>query len=45
MVSTVRGQQVLPWVTTLRLLAVSIMCLLSLIPGIKFIRQVMVTIY
>jgi len=32
MVSTVRGQQVLPWVTTLRLLAVIIMCLLSLIP-------------
>ena len=33
MVTTDRGQQVLPWVTTFRLLAVILMCVLSLIPG------------
>jgi len=32
MVSTVRGQQTLPWVTTFRLLAVVLMTLLSLLP-------------
>ena len=32
-VSTVRGQQTLPWVTTFRLLAVVLMTLLSLLPG------------
>ena len=33
MVTTDRGQQVLPWVTSFRLLAVILMCALSLIPG------------
>ena len=33
MVATARGQQVLPWVTSFRLLAVILMCVLSLIPG------------
>ena len=33
MVTTDRGQQVLPWVTSFRLLAVILMCVLSLIPG------------
>ena len=39
MVSTPRGRQVLPWVTTFRLLAVMLMCALSFIPGknVKFI--------
>lgn len=32
MVTTDRGRQVLPWVTSFRLLAVAIMCVLSLIP-------------
>ena len=33
MVTTDRGRQVLPWVTSFRLLAVVTMCVLSLIPG------------